>query len=546
MKPMKKLVRAALALSMLMPGTALTAAAASAATSADFKDLASVDTDLKAKVDAMLAAGVFEGVSADTFGIQQNMTRAQFAKVLDLVYGIKVDSTVTSSSFTDVKADDTANGWSIPYVEAAKKAGLIDGMTDTTFAPGDSVTLGQFATALLKGLSKPVDMAGTPWYADAMKQAVQYKLLPAGADGDALATRADLVGGAYAAKELVPASDIGETLPDNISIASVKATDAKTVQVSLSKSVNTAKATLAVTQGDTVVPTSTAWSADGTSATLTVTGTALATGDYTVTLSPMGQTIGVSAKFHYDSTAANDGSDYSAGDYVLGNVLDSGLTDAATGTDGFVTKSVAEDPTKSKLATELVITAKNAAGEPVGLPPGIIQSISSSNLAVVKVGVTADHKGYMLGNKAGTAVVSFTYQVNGSDTKQGSVNVTVKSDPIAVAKLEAENTSLTEPTTVTGSVYKGYFDAYEAMDLKATDNYGVEYDHADIPAYNFALGIMFTVDHIEGDASAGPTGTVLADSDGTVFISGNVTGFELTAVSASGKKVTSYVTVEKQ
>jgi hypothetical protein len=523
----------------------MTAAVASAATTADFKDLASIDADLKAKVDAMLAAGVFEGVSSDTFGIQQNMTRAQFAKVLDLVYGIKVDTAVTSSSFADVKADDAANGWSIPYVEAAKKASFIDGMTDTTFAPGDPVTLGQFATALLKGLGKQVDMSGNPWYADAVKQAGQFHLLPVGADGSALATRADLVGGAYAAKEAVSNSDIGEPLPDNISIVSAKATDAKTVQVSLSQKVNTAKASLTVAQGGVIVPTNTSWSMDGTTATLTVTGAALSGGDYTVTLSGLGQTIGVSAQFHYDSATASDGINYSTSTYVLGNILDSGLTGAASGTGGFVTKAVAEDPAQSKLAKEVVITAKNAAGETVGLPPGIIQSIASSDTSVVKVGVSADHKGYMLGNKAGSAIVSFTYQTAGSDIKQGSVNVTVKSEPLTVAKLEVGNTTFTEQTTVVGAVYQGLFNAYEDMDLIVTDNYGNKYEKSDIPAYNFALGILFSITDIEGDA-AGSTGTASIDSDGTVHIVGNVTGFELTAISASGQQVNTYVTVEKQ
>jgi len=103
--------------------TSTTATTTTAAkTSKDFKDLAGLDATLVAKIDALLSKNVFEGVSADSFGITQNMTRAQFAKVLVLVYGVKVDDTVKTSSFADVKADDTANGWAIPYIEAAKKS----------------------------------------------------------------------------------------------------------------------------------------------------------------------------------------------------------------------------------------------------------------------------------------------------------------------------------------------------------------------------------------------------------------------------------------
>ncbi|WP_420871939.1 S-layer homology domain-containing protein [Cohnella rhizosphaerae] len=62
------------------------------------------------------------GVSDDKFGIEENMTRAQFAKVLTLIYGVQVNDDVQVSSFNDVKADDAANGWAIKYIEAAKKS----------------------------------------------------------------------------------------------------------------------------------------------------------------------------------------------------------------------------------------------------------------------------------------------------------------------------------------------------------------------------------------------------------------------------------------
>jgi hypothetical protein len=288
-KSLKVLASAAMAFSVFssvaMADSAATTTSTSTSTTAtktskDFKDLAGQDAALLAKIDALLAKGVFEGVSNDTFGIDQNMTRAQFAKVLDLIYGINVDMNVKTSSFTDVKADDAANGWAIPYVEAAKKAGLIDGMTDTTFAPGDNVTLGQFATALVKGLGKKVDVTGTPWYADAIKQAVELKILPEGTDGSKVATRADLVVGAYGAQQAY--ADLNK--PAQVSIASVKATGVKTVQVTLDRDVDTSKATLTLTKGTVTVATTTSWSDDKKSATLSLTDTKLSAGDYTVTL----------------------------------------------------------------------------------------------------------------------------------------------------------------------------------------------------------------------------------------------------------------------
>ena len=221
---------AAMAFSLFTSAALSLPASAAAKTSADFTDLAGSDAALKAKIDAMIAAGIFEGVSDSTFGITQNMTRAQFAKVATLIYNITVDPTVKVSSFTDVHADDAANGWAIPYIEAAKKAGLIDGVTDTTFMPGESVTTAQLDTVLLKGLGKKVSMTGSPWYTDAVKQATELGIHPTGKSGDQPAYRADLVQSSYTSQQVFE----NQT---RISITKTQASssDNKKVQVTFNK-----------------------------------------------------------------------------------------------------------------------------------------------------------------------------------------------------------------------------------------------------------------------------------------------------------------------
>lgn len=267
--------------------TSTTTTAGTAATSTtkvktvkDFKDLANVDAALAAKIDALLAKGVFEGVDDSTFGIEQNMTRSQFAKVLTLIYGVNVDSSVKSSSFADVKADDQANGWAIPYIEAAKKAGLIDGKSDTSYDPSANVTLGEFATALVKGLGKHVDVTGTPWYSDAIQQAVSSSILPSGTDGSKIATRADLVVGAYGGQQAYANAN----KPAQVSVASVKATGVQKVEVQLDRDVDTSKATLTLKKGTSEVTTKVQWADDKKSATLTLPDEKLRAGEYTVAL----------------------------------------------------------------------------------------------------------------------------------------------------------------------------------------------------------------------------------------------------------------------
>jgi hypothetical protein len=272
-----------------------TTAAAAVKTTADFKDLANVDAALKAKIDALLSKGMFEGVSADSFGITENLTRAQFAKILVLVYGVKVDATVKTSSFSDVKADDSANGWAIPFIEAAKTAGLIDGMTDTTFAPGDNVTIGQFATALIKGLGKKVDTTGTPWYKDAIAQAITLKVLPEGTDGSKTATRGDLVVGAFGG--LAAYQEMNK--PATLSLTEVKATGAKVLTVKFNQAVaDASKITIGVKKGAATVALASTdgikWSDDKATATLTLDGK-LTAGTYTVSVAAAkdnGVTIG--------------------------------------------------------------------------------------------------------------------------------------------------------------------------------------------------------------------------------------------------------------
>ncbi|MGG1553590.1 S-layer homology domain-containing protein [Paenibacillus ferrarius] len=459
------------------------AAAATAKTSADFTDLGNVSADLKAKLDAMIGEGIFDGVASDTFGIQQKMTRAQFAKVATKVFEIPVDLTVTASSFTDVRADDSANGWAIPYIEAAKKAGLIDGMTDTTFAPGDAVTTAQLDTILLKGLGKKVVTTGSPWYADAVSQATTLGIHPTGKGGDAQATREDLVVSAYGAQQAYQ-----EATPPG------------------------------------------AGNGNGTG---TNPGTGSSNGSNPGTGNGTGTNPGTGS-----STSGNVSI---VGSYTLASVIDSGLTDNASGA---ISKADAENPVISKFAKEIEIKVTTNGGDTVAIP-GVVQSVFSSDPNVAKVGLSADHHAYVLGNKPGTADVSVMVQIGSGDAKQLHVTVTVTSDPVKAAALKAGETSITKAMTPAQGDYTASFDAYSAMDLTITDNYGIKYEKTDAANYNFALGTLFIVNDIQGDAALGAVGTVTADEHGTVNVSGNVKYFELTAVSASGQKVTSYVTMTR-
>lgn len=186
---------------------------AAAKTSADFSDLTDLDAATKAKFDALISSGIFDGVSESTFGLKEEMNRAQFAKVAALVFQLKVDDKLTTSSFTDVRSDDPANGYALPYIEAVKAAGITDGYGEGTYNPAGNVTKEQLAAFTLRGLGQDEKAKSTPgvsddtvsdWAKGYVALALDLKLLSNNADGKfggtSNATRDLLLTGAYEAK----------------------------------------------------------------------------------------------------------------------------------------------------------------------------------------------------------------------------------------------------------------------------------------------------------------------------------------------------------
>ncbi|MFC0212922.1 S-layer homology domain-containing protein [Paenibacillus chartarius] len=286
-KSLKVIASAAVALSMFATSamaadttttttTTTDAAATAAKTSKDFKDLEGKDAALLAKIDALLKAGIFEGDSEDSFGIDKPMTRGQFAKILVNVYGVEVDANVKTSSFADVAADH----WALSFIEAAKKAGYLDGKSDTSFDPDANVTIGELATGLLKGLKIKPSTSGNPWYADAVKQAIEKGVLAADADGGKVASRSDLVTASYGAKEAFDNAN----QPAKVSVKEVKPIGVKKVQVTLDRDVDTAKATLTLKRGSSEIKTTTKFEDNKRVAVLELTDVKISAGDYTVTL----------------------------------------------------------------------------------------------------------------------------------------------------------------------------------------------------------------------------------------------------------------------
>lgn len=254
-----------------------------AKSSADFSDLKDLDAATKAKFDALISAGVFDGIAEDTFGLKDEMNRAQFAKVAAKIFELEVDTDLKTSSFSDVNADDAANGYALPYIEAVKTAGITDGFAEGQYNPAGKVTKEQLATFLVRGLdfgdqvdasTSLDDKSVSDWAKGYVALAIDKKLLSNGEDGKfggtTNATRDLLVLGAYEAKE--------QYRPIGKLQVSAKQTGLKKITVSFSAKVDSAKAGLSATKGEVV---QVDWNADNSAATL-IFAKQLEPGDYVI------------------------------------------------------------------------------------------------------------------------------------------------------------------------------------------------------------------------------------------------------------------------
>lgn len=99
------------------------------------------------EIKSMTAKNVVNGVGNDRFKPDENVTRAEFAKMI--VSSLEVDLETYKDDFKDVNKSD----WAAPYVATAHKLGIIKGKTRDSFKPDDEITREEMA-AMLSRLDK--------------------------------------------------------------------------------------------------------------------------------------------------------------------------------------------------------------------------------------------------------------------------------------------------------------------------------------------------------------------------------------------------------
>ena len=100
-------------------------------------------TDEGKAIYKLVDAGVINGNGDGTFTPQNGITRAEFCKMINLVYNYTEKDHVL---FTDVKSSD----WYYEQVLNAKKAGYIQGYEDGTFRGDNNITRQEFCTIITR------------------------------------------------------------------------------------------------------------------------------------------------------------------------------------------------------------------------------------------------------------------------------------------------------------------------------------------------------------------------------------------------------------
>lgn len=102
-------------------------------------------TDWASKsVNSLYEAGIVNGVSESLFNPNGSVTREQFAKMIVAMLG---ETEMNSeNSFSDVDNKE----WYAPYVAMAKESGIVNGVSETKFGVGQYITREQMATMIYR------------------------------------------------------------------------------------------------------------------------------------------------------------------------------------------------------------------------------------------------------------------------------------------------------------------------------------------------------------------------------------------------------------
>lgn len=106
------------------------------------------DTQLSNVIDTLSDFGIINGYDDGSFNPQNNITRAEFAKIITVATNTENIIPEGYSTFADVD-----NGsWAENYIYIAKSLNIIDGIDENTFSPNSNITYEQAIKMIVAAL----------------------------------------------------------------------------------------------------------------------------------------------------------------------------------------------------------------------------------------------------------------------------------------------------------------------------------------------------------------------------------------------------------
>ncbi|WP_426333582.1 S-layer homology domain-containing protein [Paenibacillus silvae] len=195
--------------------------------------------------DALKAKGIFNGYPDGTAGLDKEMTRGEFAKVITKLLGLK--EITGQLSYTD--KNYTAKNWAVPYIEAVTAAGIMEGknVEKKIFDFNGKVTVAEMATILTRALDLEVpaetDNSAPAWAKGYVQAAINAGLVDAKANFSANASRELLVGAAYAVDQAQSLKVTSYEVSEAGKVVTFKISDGESVKVTLDKALEANKET---------------------------------------------------------------------------------------------------------------------------------------------------------------------------------------------------------------------------------------------------------------------------------------------------------------
>jgi hypothetical protein len=125
-------------------------------------------------IETAFNEGIISGYADGTFRPQNNVTRAQFVKMVVTAFGIPID-TSNGPHFTDVPTSHPFYSW----IETAYNRVLIAGYGDGTFRPYNDITRGQAAVII-----DPARRLPTPTPTATLTPTATYTAIPTSTPAD--------------------------------------------------------------------------------------------------------------------------------------------------------------------------------------------------------------------------------------------------------------------------------------------------------------------------------------------------------------------------